>query len=210
MPSGDLRRRLRGHAHALSPVVQIGKEGLTPAVIRQVTGALHDHELIKVKLGGETPADRFAMAERLAEQPGVNVVQIVGRVIVLYKRHPQQPQYEKKAGVEAPPAPEAKPRPQGKPREEEKPRDQGRGRDERKGRGQGKPRDERRPRDGRRPRDEGKPRDQRRPRDEGKPRDQRRPRDEGKPRVERRPAGGERKPPRREGRGGGAGRRQGR
>jgi RNA-binding protein len=94
MPSGELRRRLRGLAHRLSPVVQIGKEGVTPAVIRQVTGALHDHELIKVKLGGEGPDDRFAAAERLGEQPGVNVVQILGRVIVLYKRHPEKPRYE--------------------------------------------------------------------------------------------------------------------
>src|SRR4051794_40615033 len=94
MPSGELRRRLRGFAHALSPIVQIGKEGVTPAVLRQVTVALHDHELIKVKMGGEGPEDRFAAAERLGEQPGVNVVQILGRVIVLYKRHPQEPKYE--------------------------------------------------------------------------------------------------------------------
>jgi RNA-binding protein len=112
MPSGELRRRLRGFAHKLSPIVQIGKEGVTQAVIRQVTVALHDHELIKVKLGGETPEDRFAAAESLGGQPGVNVVQIVGRVIVLYKRHPEKPQYEganKKSATPDSPAPEPEP-----------------------------------------------------------------------------------------------------
>jgi RNA-binding protein len=94
MPSGDLRRRLRAAAHPLSPVVQIGKEGVTPAVVRQVTGALHDHELIKVKIAAESPEDRFAIAERLAGEPGVQVVQIIGRVVVLYKRHPEEPAFE--------------------------------------------------------------------------------------------------------------------
>jgi RNA-binding protein len=99
MPSGDLRRRLRAAAHPLASVVQIGKEGVTPAVIRQVAGALHDHELIKVKIAGESPEDRFEIAERLAGEPGVQVVQIVGRVLVLYKRHPETPAFEKKPVV---------------------------------------------------------------------------------------------------------------
>ena len=102
MPSGELRRRLRGFAHALSPVVQVGKEGVTPAVVRQVNGALHDHELIKVKIGSECPASRFEVAEQLGAEPGVNVVQILGRVLALYKRHPEKPRYEGKAA--APPA----------------------------------------------------------------------------------------------------------
>ena len=94
MPSSELRRRLRAAAHALSPIVHVGKEGVTPAVVRQVTGALHDHELIKVKIAGESPEDRFEIAERLGAEPGVNVVQIIGRVVVLYKRHPEKPAYE--------------------------------------------------------------------------------------------------------------------
>jgi RNA-binding protein len=110
MPSGDLRRRLRGLAHALAPILQVGKEGVTPAVVRQMTGALHDHELIKAKIGSECPASRFEVAEQLAGEPGVNVVQILGRVLVLYKRHPQEPRYEgPNAGK--PPAPKREPAP---------------------------------------------------------------------------------------------------
>src|SRR5512143_3365150 len=55
MPSTELRRRLRAAGHALSPVVQVGKLGTTNAVLDQVTCALRDHELIKVKLGSECP-----------------------------------------------------------------------------------------------------------------------------------------------------------
>jgi RNA-binding protein len=97
MPSGDLRRRLRAAGHALAPVVQFGKHGVTEAVLKQVARALLDHELIKVKLGTESPESRFEAAERLAAEPGVKVAQILGRTILLYKRHPKQPKFEKAA-----------------------------------------------------------------------------------------------------------------
>ncbi|HVY37995.1 MAG TPA: YhbY family RNA-binding protein [Polyangia bacterium] len=96
MPPSDLRRALRGHGHAMSPIVQVGKLGVTDALVKQVNHALADHELIKVKIGGECPLDRHAVAERLDAEPGVDVVQLVGRVILLYKRHPQKPRYEGK------------------------------------------------------------------------------------------------------------------
>ncbi len=96
MPAGDLRRALRGHGHAMSPVVQIGKSGVTEGVIKQVHQALADHELIKVKIGGECPIDRHAVADRLGVEQGINVVQAVGRVLLLYKRHPRTPRYEGK------------------------------------------------------------------------------------------------------------------
>jgi RNA-binding protein len=96
MPSTPLRRRLRGLGHVLDPVVQIGKQGVTASVVAQVTRALHDHELIKVKLGAECPATRFEVAESLGEGPGVKVAQILGRTVLLYKRNPKDPKYEKK------------------------------------------------------------------------------------------------------------------
>jgi putative YhbY family RNA-binding protein len=101
MPSGKLRRSLRAHGHALAAVVQIGKGGVTSSVIKQINQALADHELIKVKIGGESPVDRFAAAERLAGEPGVSIVQIIGRVLLLYKRHPQRPRFEGKRAAAA-------------------------------------------------------------------------------------------------------------
>jgi RNA-binding protein len=101
MPSGPLRRSLRGHGHALSAIVQIGKAGVTGGVVKQLHQALEDHELVKVKVGAESPSDRFEVAERLATEPGVNVVQIVGRTILLYKRHPRVANYEGKRAAPA-------------------------------------------------------------------------------------------------------------
>jgi RNA-binding protein len=101
MPSNPLRRRLRGFGHNLDPVVQIGHQGTTPQVVAQTARALLDHELIKIKLGSECPETRFEVAERLGQEPDVKVVQILGRTILLYKRHPKKPQYEKELSKSA-------------------------------------------------------------------------------------------------------------
>jgi RNA-binding protein len=89
--TGKDKRHLRALAHRLSPVVQIGQRGLTEAVVRQIDGALTDHELIKVRIGGESPADRDAVATRLSERTGCAVAGAVGRVLILYRAHPETP-----------------------------------------------------------------------------------------------------------------------
>jgi RNA-binding protein len=94
MPSGKLRRALRGHGHHLSPIVQIGKAGVSAGVLQQVEQALADHELVKLRVDADSPEDRFTVADALADLPGANVVQILGRAILVYKRHPHHPRYE--------------------------------------------------------------------------------------------------------------------
>jgi len=96
MPAGGLRRKLRAHGHGLKALVQIGKGGVTQGVLAQVEQALFDHELVKVRIGTEAPTDRFAVADALAERPGTQVVQILGRTVLIYKRHPKQPRFVRK------------------------------------------------------------------------------------------------------------------
>jgi RNA-binding protein len=94
MPAGPLRRTLRAKGHALAAIVLIGKSGVTAAVLKQIAQALFEHELVKVKVGSECPDNRLAVAHRLATQPGTNLVQMVGRTFLLYKRHPSTPKFE--------------------------------------------------------------------------------------------------------------------
>ncbi len=105
MPSTPLRRRLRALGHTLFPVVQIGRQSAGEAVFKQIDQALLDHELIKVKVGAECPETRFDLAERCAAVTGVNVVQILGRTLLLYKRHPKKPKYEEAARTRGPSTP---------------------------------------------------------------------------------------------------------
>lgn len=94
MPTGALRNRLRGAGHALSAIVQIGKEGTTDAVLKQLGQALRDHELVKVKIGSECPQSRFEVAETITERSGAAVAQILGRTVLVYKRDPEKSRYE--------------------------------------------------------------------------------------------------------------------
>jgi RNA-binding protein len=92
--SGKQVRRLRALGHSLEPVVLIGKEGLTEGVAAAVSEALLAHELIKVKLGPQSPDDRHDAADAIAERTESEVVQVLGKVILLYRRHPDEPKIE--------------------------------------------------------------------------------------------------------------------
>ena len=94
--TGKQRRHLRALGHSLRAIVQVGREGASNEVVAACDNALADHELIKVKIGRECPEDRHDVAERLDAEPGISIVQMVGRVLLLYKRHPQKPRYEGK------------------------------------------------------------------------------------------------------------------
>jgi RNA-binding protein len=89
--TGKERRHLRALAHRLSPVVIIGQRGLSDAVVRQVDGALTDHELIKVRLGNECPVRRDEATPALAARTGAEVAGTIGRVVILYRPHPEHP-----------------------------------------------------------------------------------------------------------------------
>lgn len=81
------RKWLRGQAHALKPIVQIGKQGLTEGTIRQVDEALDAHELIKVQ--AVVPREeKEEIATRLASEVDAEVAGRIGHVIILYREHP--------------------------------------------------------------------------------------------------------------------------
>jgi RNA-binding protein len=95
MPSTKLRKTLRAAGHHLSPVVQVGKEGVTAAVLAQLDAQLAAHELVKVRIGTESPEDRFEAADRLGDAAGAQIAQILGRTVLVYRRHPEKPKFER-------------------------------------------------------------------------------------------------------------------
>lgn len=88
--TGKQRRHLRALGHHLEPIVQLGKLGLTEGVTQAADLALEQHELIKLKLGTECPAERDEVAEQLAAALQAEVAQTMGRTILLYRRHPNE------------------------------------------------------------------------------------------------------------------------
>lgn len=87
--TGAQRQRLRGLAHGLEPVVQVGHAGVTDAVIQAVDAALTAHELIKVRL--HQPEDKRGSANELAERAGAGLCGLVGHTVILYRPHPTRP-----------------------------------------------------------------------------------------------------------------------
>lgn len=91
MLSGKQRRHLRALAHALRPLVQIGKDGIDDGLVAATNQALTDHELIKVKVYEASNLDRHAAADDLAKRTRSEVAQVLGHTVLLYRAHPEEP-----------------------------------------------------------------------------------------------------------------------
>ncbi|EOT42585.1 MULTISPECIES: ribosome assembly RNA-binding protein YhbY [Enterococcus] len=82
---GKQKRFLRSKAHHLQPIFQIGKGGVSGPMIIQIGEALEKRELIKVSLLQNTDEIATDVAHILADEVHCQVVQIIGRVLVLYR-----------------------------------------------------------------------------------------------------------------------------
>src|SRR3546814_20440941 len=78
-------RFLRGQAHDLNAMLQVGGKGLTDAVVAEVASALEHHELIKVKVAATDREARDALIEELAARADAVLVQRIGHVAILYR-----------------------------------------------------------------------------------------------------------------------------
>jgi len=81
------RKALMARAHRLDPVVMIGGKGLTDAVIAEIDRALKSHELIKIRAPAMERDERAAAAKDICARTGAEVVQQVGKVLVLFRKN---------------------------------------------------------------------------------------------------------------------------
>ena len=82
---------LKGLAHPLSPVVRIGKAGLTPAVINEAKRSLDAHELIKVRIDDDDSGTRTSTATELAQAADAEVAATIGKLAILYRARAEKP-----------------------------------------------------------------------------------------------------------------------
>ena len=85
MLTGKQKRFLRAKAHNLSAIFQIGKDGLHYNQIEGISIALDNHELIKVKILESCATSKNEVALELSRHTKADVVQILGRTIILYR-----------------------------------------------------------------------------------------------------------------------------
>lgn len=80
------RSYLKGLAMNIDPIFQIGKSSLTPEITNAIAEALEARELIKITVLKNCLDDGRSIAEVLSERTRSEVVQVIGRRIVLYKQ----------------------------------------------------------------------------------------------------------------------------
>lgn len=76
---------LKGLAHKLKPVVLMGANGLTEAVLAEIEIALDAHELIKVKVAAEERETKSLIVDAIVRETSAEKVQVIGSMLVLYR-----------------------------------------------------------------------------------------------------------------------------
>jgi len=79
------RRALSARAHAINPIVMIGKTGLSAGVINELDRGLSSHELIKVKVQIENRGARDVLFEEICQQLNAAPVMHIGKMLVIYR-----------------------------------------------------------------------------------------------------------------------------
>jgi len=91
MLTAKQRQFLKSLAHPLSPVVRVGKGGLTANIIAETKKSLLAHELIKVRMESDDSSDRRTIAEQLATATEAELAGTIGKLAILYRRRDEKP-----------------------------------------------------------------------------------------------------------------------
>lgn len=96
MLTSKQRAQLRAAANKIEPVFQVGKNGATAEVVEAVNEALRARELIKGNVLNNCTEDAGYIANIIGERTHSDVVQVIGKKIVLYRRNEKNPIIELK------------------------------------------------------------------------------------------------------------------
>ena len=94
MLTGKEKRFLRSLANTMEPIVQVGKGSVNESVLFSLNEALEARELVKVRVLKNCLEEVDAVAQALAEQSEAELVQVIGRNVLLYRRHSKKPVIE--------------------------------------------------------------------------------------------------------------------
>ncbi|WBW49213.1 ribosome assembly RNA-binding protein YhbY [Peptoniphilus equinus] len=91
MITGRQRSYLKGLANGLSPLIQVGKGGLTPGLIDQIDVSLEDHELVKITVLNNAPVEVKEIVDEILDATGAEFVQSIGSKLTLYRPSKEHP-----------------------------------------------------------------------------------------------------------------------
>lgn len=88
------RAYLKGLAMTMDPIMNVGKSSVTPELIASVDEAIEKRELIKISVLKNCLDDPKIIAQTIAERTTSQVVQVIGKKIVLYRKNKKKPKIE--------------------------------------------------------------------------------------------------------------------
>ncbi len=92
--NGKQRSYLKKLSHGMKPIIQVGKEGVTPSLIKQISETIHKRELIKISVLESCPEEVDEVMEKIIERAKCQYVQSIGRKLTIYKRNEKDPVIE--------------------------------------------------------------------------------------------------------------------
>lgn len=90
MLTGKEKRALRAEGNLLKPEVWIGKEGVSSGTITNIENTFNTKELVKIKIQESCPLDKKEVGEIISVQTGAELVQKIGRTLLLYRPFPKE------------------------------------------------------------------------------------------------------------------------
>lgn len=91
MLTGKQRSTLRSMGNTLDPIIQIGKEGINEAVVKQINEALEARELIKITILRNSTEDAREACSEICDVIGADPVQVIGNRFIIYKKSKNNP-----------------------------------------------------------------------------------------------------------------------
>ena len=92
MLTGKQKTYLKGLAHTMQPIIQIGKNGVNEMLVKTIEDALEARELIKVSVLQNCMEDPKTLAIDIADVLNAEVVQVIGKTIIFYKQSKKKKQ----------------------------------------------------------------------------------------------------------------------
>ncbi|MGL1959229.1 MAG: ribosome assembly RNA-binding protein YhbY [Colwellia sp.] len=83
-------QHLKGVAHSLKPIVLLGNNGLTEAVVAEIDYALNHHELIKVKIPTDDRENKALIVEAICRETKATKIQVIGKTLIIYRQSEEQ------------------------------------------------------------------------------------------------------------------------
>ena len=94
MLTGKERSYLKGLAHNMDPLIQLGKDGINEGFLNQIDKLLEDHELVKIKVLQNAPVEVDEIVDEILEKTGAEFVQKIGKKLTIYRESKENKKIE--------------------------------------------------------------------------------------------------------------------